>query len=408
MTTDVTQRYPRGADGTYHAAGRLVVDSGDVETVLTLLSEGEPHKEEPPIDELALTLVAVSNVDAALAALPEPTGHYATRRGGDELERLMAAVRSEGNRRSGHVPLIGKDRVVLGGEALPYISPKVLPQAAYGPFANPGGLRPAAGVTAAAGDGVKIGVLDTSVIDDAPFADEIEILSSSATAGGPVRRAWQGHGTFVTGLIHGRAPGAKIVVRPVLAHDAGVATAWEAAKGMTELVRNGVHVINMSLGCVTGDQRAPFALQRAVECLRDQVLLVAAAGNYDPEVPEWAPLVWPAALEGVLSVGSITEQGAASPFSPDEPWVDVVAVGENVTSDFASGDVVCVLRGGGTRTRTFWGSAIWSGTSFAAATVTGRVAALAAGCTGDVADALRDLAQRLRTGAIQDDVVRQP
>jgi subtilisin family serine protease len=65
-----------------------------------------------------------------------------------------------------------------------------------------------------------------------------------------------------------------------------------------------------------------------------------------------------------------------SPFTPkDVPWIDVLVPGEDVVSTFLQGDVH-VRDGDGTSiTRSFGGFASWSGTSFAAASVSGAVAA---------------------------------
>jgi subtilisin family serine protease len=186
---------------------------------------------------------------------------------------------------------------------------------------------------------------------------------------------------------------------------------------MVRLQAGGAHLINMSVGTITGDGQPPFALQRAVERLRDEVVLVAAVGNIDVKSQEPPRPMWPAALPGVLAVGSVNKWGATSTFSPQEPLVQLAAVGENVSSAFTTGDVECVLDGGGTQVRHFWGTAIWSGTSFSAALVTGRLTDLAckelarrraAGEDADPVGIIRDLAEKLRTGQLADDVVRQP
>jgi hypothetical protein len=319
---------------------------------------------------------------------------------------------------------MGKDRVVLGGEGFPYVSPKdptLSAQAASGPFPDPASAPqpvradgsssggPSGSTMGVGGADVTVGILDTSVVvEDPGFASTVTALDPKwELASGDLKQAWQGHGTFVTGLVHAGARQARIRVRAVLGAN-GFATAWEAAKGMVELATDGVNVINMSIGCVTGDDQPPFALRRAVDKLSDVVVLVAAAGNRDPKAGGPGAPVWPAALPGVLAVGSITEQGVTSAFSPQELWVDVAAVGENVRSTFTTGDVVCALDAGGSRKRRFWGTAIWSGTSFAAATVTGRLACLASATAGDPTKTIRDLAEKLRTGQLADDVVRQP
>ena len=426
-----TSRYSRGADGTLHVAGRVVVDSNDVRAIDELLPGAAQVVDT--IDRLELSLLAFNDIDSALAALPVgPSLPDA-----DPVEKLMARIRAAAARlEPPQAPRMGKERVVLGGEGWPYPSPKVptlTPRAASGPFPDPtgapeydpgdaasggtqgekaGAVDDAPPVVRSAGESgsaVLVGILDSSVVNDDAFADVVHFCDSdSQLAPADLQLAWQGHGTFVTGLVHAEAPEAQIQIKAVLTTN-GFATAWEAAKGMVELESKEVHVINMSIGCVTGDSQAPFALLRAVDRLSQDVVLVAAAGNLDPIAQGPSAPVWPAALPGVLAVGSITEQGVPSAFSPQEPWVDVTAVGEDVRSTFTTGDVACGLDRGGSRSRHFWGTAIWSGTSFAAATVTGRLAHRA-GQTGGDEDprrTIRDLADKLRTGRLPDKVVRQ-
>jgi hypothetical protein len=67
--------------------------------------------------------------------------------------------------------------------------------------------------------------------------------------------------------------------------------------------------------------------------------------------------MWPAALPGVVAVGAMDRDGIRLPFSPDAPWVSCQAVGFEVRGAYPGG----------------W--AKWTGTSFAAARVTGMVAA---------------------------------
>ncbi|MGZ4604433.1 MAG: S8 family serine peptidase, partial [Kineosporiaceae bacterium] len=204
--------------------------------------------------------------------------------------------------------------------------------------------------------------------------------------------------------------GASIVAKAGLTRDDGLATAWEAAKGMVRLVAAGADVINVSLGCVTSDNVPPFAVRAAVERLRDRVVLVAAAGNYDHDQDVTSPPSWPAALDGVLAVASGTGD-VLSAFSPAQPWVDLVAQGSDVAGPFATqDDVTCLLRGGATVRRDFHGTAVWSGTSFAAAVVTGRIAALATASGYPYAGLpLREVAKRLRDDRYPpDDIAQRP
>lgn len=403
-----------GADGTQHAAGDIVVDSDHAPLVLGLLPEGLGAITDT-IPELGLSLLSFSapaDLEAAIAGvvagIHEVTAGEDQPEEADPVERLMAALRSSSRVRwDGWVPTMGKNRVVMGGQAMPYFSPKDEPD---GPIDGPARLPAPVGVTSDDGSGVVIGVLDTRVIRHPAFADAVRFLGDSETTSDQVTQAWQGHGTFVTGLIHAHAPGASIVAKAGLTRDDGLATAWEAAKGMVRLVAAGADVINVSLGCVTTDNVPPFAVRAAVERLRDRVVLVAAAGNYDHDQDVTSPPSWPAALDGVLAVASGTVD-VLSAFSPAQPWVDLVAQGSDVAGPFATqDDVTCLLRGGATVRRDFHGTAVWSGTSFAAAAVAGRIAGLATASGYPYAGLpLREVAKRLRDDRYPpDDIAQRP
>ncbi len=143
------------------------------------------------------------------------------------------------------------------------------------------------------------------------------------------------------------------------------------------------------------------------------MLIVAAAGNHGKTDQHHTP-VWPAALPDVVAVGASSEPG--SEFSPNLPWVTCTAPGVNVVGAYLHHAVTMPTRlpprlaredtdarmlpagriapqdttGDPVR---FDGYARWSGTSFAAATVSGAVAA--AMRPGQTAvEALHDLLER--------------
>jgi len=233
----------------------------------------------------------------------------------------------------------------------------------------------ASGLTGTDGAGVRIAVLDTGLakhpVLDGHARPAADYWSPTAT---PVP-AWQGHGTFVSGLIAQAAPGCDIVVHQVL-HGQGRATTWQTAVALGKLAegQDPYDIVNLSLGCRIGGTNGPLALRRAVALHEGRSLLVAAAGNHGQSGRPLLP-VWPAALPGVVAVGS-TRRGDGpamahlSPITPLAPWLDCCAVGEEVVSTFVGGPV---LTESGTIDDA--GFASWSGTSFAAARVSGLVAA---------------------------------
>jgi subtilisin family serine protease len=179
---------------------------------------------------------------------------------------------------------------------------------------------------------------------------------------------------------------------------------------MMKFRNSGVKILNLSLGCITADGDAPLIIARAVELLTPQMVIVAAAGNHgDPKlnrgtVDERAAC-WPGALPQVEAVGALSETGHRTEFSPDVRWTSFMAPGQNVVGPFLTGTVNVETIDDGLRPTEFTeGWASWSGTSFAAATVTGRLARLTARNGGDPHAALRELRRTLRQAGGSDPI----
>ena len=142
-----------------------------------------------------------------------------------------------------------------------------------------------------------------------------------------------GHGTHASGIaaavgdnrtgVAGACPRCKLM--PVKALDSeGSGTGFDVAVGVVWAVDNGAGVINMSLG---GEESDP-TLERAVKyALSRNVAVVVAAGNEATDKP-----MYPAALPGVISVGSVTTQRTRSDFSNYGTWVSVMAPGSGILS----------------------------------------------------------------------------
>lgn len=199
-----------------------------------------------------------------------------------------------------------------------------------------------------------------------------------------------GHGTFVAGLIASECPEADIrMLRAGFAsRDSnwfGLVTDVELAKTIdTALakVRN-IDVLNLSIGGYTHDGRSLFATGRSVaKAIRLGVTVVAGAGNDGRRDP-----FHPAAEPGVIAVGSLDSKGARSCFSNTGPWVDLHAIGEDVVSTYPIVEVnrMALPEGGAPGCRPQpavpeqtvdynTGFARWSGTSFAAARISGAIA----------------------------------
>lgn len=312
----------------------------------------------------------------------------------------------------GWVPTIGKNRVIEpvrglpyvggGGEGDPYFGGVHDPRSRSVANSGTSAVSPGPSVAppgwprraASPGQGVRVGVLDTRLYPNewlaGGYVAAAHDLLQVPAAGSSPRPASAGHATFIAGLILRRAPGAEIVIRPVL-NEQAVGKAWDVARDMAGFLGSGVDILNLSFGCFTDDGEPPLALARAVSLLSAEILLVAAAGNHgdidklrakgaladEPwtrGLTSITPL-WPAAFDEVIAVGA-TDGNELAPFSPQTPWVDLTAPGVDVESTYLTGEVKLASPAQGAPTATFSnGFAYWDGTSFAAAAVSGAVAA---------------------------------
>jgi len=379
-------------------------------------------------DQLGLALLTLQNVDAIAEKLCADRSGLrervkARRRDGTEppgLDLLISWLREHFSCAYDEwVPTIGKNRVIDPVRGLPYVGGGGEGDPHFGGFGDPTtGPKPKSGANggpsaagpheagsslgwkprqATPGQGVRVGVLDTQLYPNQWLAGGYlaagdDLLADPA--GDPALPASAGHATFIAGLILHQAPGAELVVRPVLDEEA-VGKAWDVAKHMASFIGSGVDILNLSFGCYTADDQPPLVLARAVSRISAEILLVAAAGNHGnidqlkkqgvlknaawaegltPKTP-----VWPAAFDEVIAVGA-TDGDEPADFSPRTPWVDMTAPGVNVLSTYLKGQVTLGDPDGrapdGRKTETFAdGFAYWDGTSFAAATLSGAVAA---------------------------------
>jgi membrane-anchored mycosin MYCP len=167
-------------------------------------------------------------------------------------------------------------------------------------------------------------------------------------------------------------------VRKVLSTETAAAESWDVAKKIVELGRTGLDVLNLSMVCYTEDGEPPLVLATAIDRLDPDIVVVAAAGNHghlnDPE--EGNKPAWPAALDDVIAVGAAKNDGDPADFTPsDAPWIDVSSNGVNVDSSFLTGEIDVHTADGRLEKMNFRGHATWSGSSFAAALVSGAIAA---------------------------------
>jgi len=190
-----------------------------------------------------------------------------------------------------------------------------------------------------------------------------------------------GHGSHVAGIIaavannaiggSGVAPQSRIL--PIRVLDAqGSGDSKDVSKAVRFAVDSGTKVINLSLGGATESTSLTAAIQYAVD---RNVLVVAAAGNGAAD----SPPKWPAASDLALAVTAVDRNNSVTSFDQRGDYIDLAAPGASILST-ASNDYK-----------------IQSGTSMAAAFVTGAAALLFAAQPSITAAQVRDVLQRTAT-----------
>ena len=206
------------------------------------------------------------------------------------------------------------------------------------------------------GWGVRVAVIDTGIDLTHPlFAGRLaypffDFVDQDDDPSEAIGGAGFGHGTFVAGLIVLTAPRATIM--PLRAFDRdGIGSSFNIAKAIRYAADHGAHIINMSFGLDEEDDLIEDALEYAYET----VYMVAAAGNDNRET-----LHFPAKKKSkTLSVTSTDAADRKADFANFHEDVKVAAPGVDLYSAYP-----------GNR----W--ALWSGTSFSTALVTGEAALL--------------------------------
>ena len=210
---------------------------------------------------------------------------------------------------------------------------------------------------------VTVYVMDNGVRTDHVAFNQIETAVVDMLGGLPeltVPRAFDDHATLVAGLIVERAPRVKLI---------SVRTLQGNGSGNWSIFLKGVHwitnhhpagqpaIANLSLGGVPKDPRIEKLVTRAInQLVEDGVTVVVAAGNEGEDVENRIP----SALDSVISVGATSAFNFRLISSNYGNGVDVYALGENLSGPGSKSST--------DRTRD-------SGTSIAAAVVTGSVAA---------------------------------
>jgi membrane-anchored mycosin MYCP len=239
------------------------------------------------------------------------------------------------------------------------------------------------------GRGVRVGVLDTPLFPAESLTGRYIARSGDLIAPGQGQYTmFDGHCAFVCSCVLQRAPAAELHVRRVLDSD-GNGSSWEAAKAMAEMADQGLDVVNLSFGdYLMDDNTAPMVFRTAVDLFGPRTVIVAAAannGNPDELTAELKnagitanTASYPAAIAGVVGVGALDQNGKRASFTPNAPFIRLLAPGVGLTGVYVHGKVALKSAGQdgnlGEPTQ-FDGAAVWEGNSFASAIVTGEIAA---------------------------------
>ncbi len=205
---------------------------------------------------------------------------------------------------------------------------------------------------------IKVAVIDSGVCSNHPDLQGKILPGYDFVENDDTPQDELGHGCAVIGVIAanlnnkvgiaGIATNARIIPLRVL--DAqGLGSYSNVASAIVYAVNNGAKIINLSLG----GANASSILENAINYARDNnVVVVAAAGNTGRD-----GVLYPAAYDYVIAVGSVDSNLQRSSFSTTGPQLDIYAPGRDILSINKNGEYSYV-----------------SGTSFAAPLVSAIVA----------------------------------
>ncbi|MEU8799016.1 S8 family serine peptidase [Spirillospora sp. NPDC048819] len=200
----------------------------------------------------------------------------------------------------------------------------------------------------ATGRGVKVAVVDSGVTAKNPQLSGQVLKGVDLTKTGP--EDCLGHGTWVAGIIaakkgtspfYGVAPDAKIIPIKFAAQAQGVDSGL-AAKGIDAAVRLGADIINVSTQSIGDDPRLRKSVENAIA---KGVVIVAAAGNINPEDSQTPGLMYPSAYPGVISVGAVDQKGGVTAFSNPATPVSVMAPGQDIVTTAPDGTYAVAEKG---------------------------------------------------------------
>lgn len=223
------------------------------------------------------------------------------------------------------------------------------------------------------GHGVTVAVVDNGfdhgVASVTPWLAGVDGDQETLTA--PVV-PYQGHGTFVAGVVRCVAPAADVYVHGVMA-SYGSDFEFTLIEKLQAVIATKPDIVCLPAGTITHRNDGLFGFDTWWRANAPKgTVLVAAAGN-NGNTTEF----YPAAAGYALGVGATGPKGFLAHFSNRGPWVDVYARGADVVNAFPIGDYHYMEppMAGQPDAHLPYGLARWSGTSFATPLVCGVIAA---------------------------------
>ncbi|MBS4205034.1 S8 family peptidase [Lederbergia citrea] len=216
------------------------------------------------------------------------------------------------------------------------------------------------------GKGVTVAVLDTGCDITHPDLQAQIIGGRNFTdddgSNPDIFNDYNGHGTHVAGTIAakqndigviGVAPEASLLIIKVLNKKGSGQYDW-IINGINYAIEQKADIISMSLGGPIDHPQLYEAVKKAV---KNNVLVVCAAGNEGDDDDSTDEFSFPACYNEVISVGAINFERRSSYFTNSNNEIDLVAPGEAILSTYLNGKYATL-----------------SGTSMAAPHVSGALA----------------------------------
>ncbi len=211
------------------------------------------------------------------------------------------------------------------------------------------------------GKGVKIAVIDSGIgpHDDLKVVKKVSFLESDSSD-----VDYNGHGTHIAGIIaaldndigvKGIAPDAELYALKVFNKE-GIGFTFDIIKAIDWAIENEMDIINLSLTSKVGLPAYEEIINRAYA---KGSLLVAAAGNSTETDIHADTVEYPARYTNAIAVASVDQNNKKGYYSAIGPTVEVSAPGVNIYSTYTDNQYNTL-----------------SGTSVAAASITGQLALL--------------------------------